>query len=77
VGKAVLGIALTGVAVGFCWLAVGISLAVPMCRAIRVADEREARTGEPAEPQIEVPDDLSSLMPLLGVVGPREPDPAA
>lgn len=66
-----LGIALTGVCVGICWLGVAIAFGVSMGRAVKLADQRAT----PQEPEIAVPDDLSSLEPLLGVVRPREPEP--
>jgi F0F1-type ATP synthase membrane subunit c/vacuolar-type H+-ATPase subunit K len=60
-----LGIALTGLAVGGAWLAVAIVVGVSIGRAVRIADARTA----PAEPEIEIEADGG---PLLGVVLPRQ-----
>jgi hypothetical protein len=66
VSRAVLGIALTGVAIGGAWLSVAIMAAVAIGRATRIAD---ARTPVPAEPEVLVEADAG---PLLGVVLPRQ-----
>lgn len=66
VQKAVIGIALTGVAVGLAWLALATAAAVAMSRASRIAEARE-----PARRQ---PPPVDRAGPLLGVVPPRRPD---
>lgn len=63
VQKAVIGIALTGVALGLAWLAMATAAAVAIGRASRIADQREPGCTAGPEPV---------AGPLLGVVLPRE-----
>jgi hypothetical protein len=63
----VLGIALTGLAIGGAWLAVAITAAVAIGRAIHLADQ-DARARP--DPEVVVDTDAG---PLLGVVQPRAP----
>lgn len=73
VSRAVLGIGLTGVAVGLAWLALAITAAVVIGRATQIAERRDPRA-RPGPPEVAVDTDPG---PLLGVVRPRAPSPAS
>jgi hypothetical protein len=69
-GKALLGIALTALAVGGAWTGVAIGVAVTLGKAIRLANRRAGMDSDGN--RLDPLEEAGQVVPLLGVVRPGD-----